>query len=1033
MLAARLHPHHSSLQESLRGSCVPRPPTAPGLPRPNSPRLHGEARAAAEQKALTARARLRDAEASGDWDACRQALDDMLRVESGSVAYAYRSAIALKQQLPERSLDDADAAIEAAPYSPRGYYRQGRVLSRLGRYAEASHAFADSISLNETDRASRARFDDQLASLRRDRCFFDASQSSRGGAASTPTTPRGATSRPRYRTIGTPPPSATEPSACVAPSLAVAAPTALRVTWRVVSDDGGDEPHRYELQAAPVDAEGQPGEYESAFSGLGRWSFELTGLVPDSAYSIRVAAVNGIGRGEWSAALLARTLPQPIAASSSAAARGAGTAVVGAPTSSGGGGDAAPQLPHGWQPLQARLLDLLRSAAPSSAAPTPALSSATPVPPTAPLPATASPAKAGKRLDAAPADGGARGKGTKGAKGAKAARPSQPPPPKPPPPRPPPPPPPPPSWAHLRTSLTSHQALLRSIYRIYSLVGTASGGASGGGGGGLSLVQYRRLGVDCHLRAARTAAAAPAPPEPTARPKSKQRVRMAGAPAAASAARTPSPSPAGRRLKPQATTTFLKPQASASRMSIGGGESPTMPRLSRSKTGCVPSTAAQLVPAAAPAAAPDSVNDDEEEGGGKSKADDAPARSSSRSGGGSTDASYDLIFVKVFQDRQDAPPSGGDATAADGAGAGEASPRSCDASPSPRRAPAGRGGGSEGATVDAAADPTDGAMRVVGGGAALSELEFVEAIVRVAWVRYAEELEAEEEAAAEEASRSATPRARPTTPRRGAPTTAAAAAALRLAECVERLVLRKLAPYATFEPRDELTLLCGGGGGGARALLGAHEAAVGRVYEKLLAEPPRVNPEDRRKARLCYDARARARGGGGGEGGGGGGGEVNQAQVGLNILKGLSIWRAKVAQRRAKEEPPPDPEPPPTSGDAEGGEGGEEGEGEGGEGEAGAQADELEAPRMLTTVALLEALHGLRLLPPPCALCELTPASVRAQGEDAAEQLQLSLDEFCEVLARCCCAALPRGARCEPFEATLQGWVGHFVRAMGGE
>ena len=86
--------------------------------------------------------------------------------------------------------------------------------------------------------------------------------------------------------------------------------TEITVTWGSSASDGGSDITGYMVQRAYMGADNMMSEWmdvDPAHMGMGM-EYMDTGLMPETAYMYRVAAVNAVGLGAWSNGVTATTL-----------------------------------------------------------------------------------------------------------------------------------------------------------------------------------------------------------------------------------------------------------------------------------------------------------------------------------------------------------------------------------------------------------------------------------------------------------------------------------------------------------------------------------------------------------------------------------------------------------------------------------------------------------------------------------------------------------------------------------------------------
>jgi tetratricopeptide (TPR) repeat protein len=272
---------------------------------------------------------------SDRWSDCEAELTAM--IENADIdlndpsVYTYRSRALLKQQKIPQALADADRAVALAPMSARGHHARARALWHAGNHSSAGKKLCETLDLSPRYSVGAGeRFEDLLHGVRRSRIFWP-----------------GAARRERTRMLAsTPPPKHTVPGQCREVATHDVTYHSLRLTWKVPSDDGGDEICRYEVEVAALDPllADAPLDFQLAFAGLPReLNVSVSDLTADTDLVVRIAAINECGRGKWSPELKVTTLICPP-----------------------GSRELDRRIPQSWLDLRANMSDLLSSARKSS-------------------------------------------------------------------------------------------------------------------------------------------------------------------------------------------------------------------------------------------------------------------------------------------------------------------------------------------------------------------------------------------------------------------------------------------------------------------------------------------------------------------------------------------------------------------------------------------------------------------------------------------------------------------------------------------
>ena len=271
----------------------------------NNPQLADAAR----QHVQRARSRADAAAKRGDWLEAEEHLSGALNVvDENAGLLTFRSLTRLKQQKVSHALADAQQAANIAP-SAHAHYRVGRAMLAGGqaerRALTAGGAMVNSLGLAPSGMNAAVVFDETLVAIRRERAYWPG---------------RAPKAEPTVLSPGAKL-SARPPAPCAPPAVSDASHSSLAVSWQPPLEDGGDDIWQYELELAAIDPLYPAAELAFAVAYAGRpegkgealiMSTRLSGLDADAEYAVRVAASNGCGRSEWSAATRASTLTRPV-------------------------------------------------------------------------------------------------------------------------------------------------------------------------------------------------------------------------------------------------------------------------------------------------------------------------------------------------------------------------------------------------------------------------------------------------------------------------------------------------------------------------------------------------------------------------------------------------------------------------------------------------------------------------------------------------------------------------------------------------
>ena len=261
-----------------------------------------ESRAGLRHRALAARRELSEARTLRDWPRCELALTDALEVQPDDLQLlSQRATVFLRQRKIDESLSDAQQLVAVHPESPRGYSRAGVSLTYRNQYSEAAESLAQALELDPTDTGSATCFEDVLGSIRRQRSYWQL-----------PHPKANPTFDKRLPPAKEAVVNATRPGKPAPLKARVTAWNAIRVSWQVVEDDGGDECFQYEVQFSAVDPmTKEAASWKTAFSGIRKFGVTLSELLPETEYVFRLQATNSIGGSLWSDYARARTEAVP--------------------------------------------------------------------------------------------------------------------------------------------------------------------------------------------------------------------------------------------------------------------------------------------------------------------------------------------------------------------------------------------------------------------------------------------------------------------------------------------------------------------------------------------------------------------------------------------------------------------------------------------------------------------------------------------------------------------------------------------------